>query len=108
MIEIMLVFLNIFINIGGGYNVVIGIFMVLFGGVYIFNCKLIDNQNSDGFSIYFVKNGVYQGFDVGNKGFINLFRFLFSLIVLEFIFGDRVWVKVVDFFYYFLKIIVGE
>lgn len=43
MIEIVVVFFNIFINIGGGYNVVIGIFMVLFGGIYLFDCKLIDN-----------------------------------------------------------------
>lgn len=42
MIEIMFVFFNVFINIGGGYSVVIGVFMVLFGGVYVFICKIIE------------------------------------------------------------------
>lgn len=103
-----LVFSNILTNIGGGYNAVTGIFTAPLGGVYVFNCKLTDNQNSDGPSIYFVKNGAYQGSDVGNKGPTNSFRSSSSSIVLELIPGDRVWVKAVDFSYYSSKTIAGE
>lgn len=97
--ETTMVFSNILTNIGGGYNAVTGVFTAPLGGVFVFNCKLTDNPNSGGPTIYFVKNGASQGFNIGNEGPTNSFRSSSSSIVLELIPGDRVWVKVVSSFF---------
>lgn len=97
--EVALVFSNALTNIGGGYNAVTGIFTAPLGGVYVFICKITDIQNSVGPTIYFVKNGASQSFNIGNEGHTNSFRSSSSSsIVLELSPGDRVWVKVVGVF----------
>uniref|UniRef100_A0A8W8JH95 C1q domain-containing protein n=1 Tax=Magallana gigas TaxID=29159 RepID=A0A8W8JH95_MAGGI len=106
--ETAVVFSNIPTNIGGGYNAVTGIFTAPLGGIYLFDCKLTDNQNRDGTSIFFVKNGAYQGSHVGNDGPTNLFRSSSSSIVLELIPGDMVWLKVYGVSSFHTKTIIGE
>lgn len=106
--ETAVVFSNILTNIGGGYNAVTGIFTAPLGGIYFFDCKLTDNQNRDGTSIFFVKNGAYQGSHVGNDGPTNLFRSSSSSIMLELIPGDMVWLKVYGVSSFHTKTIIGE
>lgn len=103
-----LVFSTILTNIGGGYNAVTGIFTAPLGGVYFFNCKLTDRQNSNGPSLHFVKNGAIQGTDISNKGPSGIFRTSSSSIVLELSHGDRVWVKVVGVSLYYTETIYGD
>lgn len=102
-----LVFSNAPTNIGGGYHAVNGVFTAPLGGVYVFICKITEGQNSEGPTIYFVKNGASQGSNVGNEGPTNSFRSSSSSIVLELIPGDRVWVKVVGSSLYY-RTILGE
>lgn len=97
-----LVFSNALTNIGGGYNAVTGVFTAPLGGVYVFICKITETQNSVGPTIYFVKNGASQGFNIGNEGSSS------SSIVLELSSGDRVWVKIVEFAFFNTKTINGE
>lgn len=60
--ETAVVFSNILTNIGGGYNAVTGIFTAPLGGIYLFDCKLTDNQNRDGTSIFFCEEWSIPGF----------------------------------------------
>lgn len=106
--ETTLVFSNALTNIGGGYSAVTGVFTAPLGGVYVFICKIKERQNSEGPTIYFVKNGASQGSNVGNEGPTNSFRSSSSSIVLELIPGDRVWVKVVGSSSLYYRTILGE
>lgn len=42
-----MIYFNVIINLGGGYNWVIGVFMVLVSGIYIFFISVVfwDNKN---------------------------------------------------------------
>lgn len=50
-------FFYVICNVGGGYDVIIGIFIVLYSGVYVIMCFLVIFWNE--VVVYFVLNGFF-------------------------------------------------